>query len=66
MYVRTNGIEWIRRVKQKEKRHKVVYTTASVAYRWAGAVMRFRYLSGKSLNSVTNQLTDGWTDGLTD
>ena len=41
-YIRTDGIEWIRRVKQEEKRHKAVYTIASVAYGWAGAVMRFR------------------------
>ena len=43
-----------------------MYTAASVAYGWAGALMRFRQLFGKNFNSVTNGQTDGRTDGPTD
>ena len=45
---------------------KAVYTRASVAYGWAGAVIRVRKLHGEKLNRVTDRRTDGRTDRLTD
>ena len=46
--------------------NKAVYTTASVAYGWAGAVMRFRYLFNENFHNVTDQRMHGPTDGPTD
>ena len=45
---------------------KALYTTPSVAYGWAGALMRLRQRSGKSFNSVTYGWTDEQTNGQTD
>ena len=42
-----------------------VYTTTSVAYGWAGAVMRFRQLFGRNFESVINRGTNGLTFGQT-
>ena len=42
----------------KGHNNKAVYMTVSVAYEWAGALMRFRYPFGKNFNSVTDRLTD--------
>ena len=42
--------------------NKAVYTTASLAYGWAGAVMLFKQLYGKNFNSMTDRRTDGWMD----
>ena len=46
--------------------NKAQYTTGSVAYGWAGAVMRFRKLFGKYLNSVTDGRMDQQTDRQSD
>ena len=46
--------------------NKAVCTTASVAYRWAGAVMPFKQLFGKTFKSVTDQRIDGWMDQQSD
>ena len=45
--------------------NKAVYTTASVAYRWAGAVVRFRQVIGKKFNSMTDQPTNRPTNRVT-
>ena len=46
--------------------NKAVYTTASVAYGWAGAVMEVRSLFGLISHCVTDGPTDRPTDGPTD
>ena len=47
------------------ERNKTVYTTASVAYGWAGAVMEVRSLFGLISHCVTDGPTDGRTDRVT-
>ena len=46
--------------------NKAVYTTASVAFGWAGAVMEVRSLFGLISHCVTDGPTDRPTDGPTD
>ena len=48
------------------RENKAVYTTASVTYGKAGAVMPYKQLLGKNFNSMTDQWTDGWMVGRTD
>ena len=40
------------------ERNKAVYTTASVAYGWAGAVMQVRSLFGLNSRRVTDRQSD--------
>ena len=42
--------------------NKAVYATASVAYRWAGAVMPFKYIFSKNFSNMTDEPTNGWMD----
>ena len=46
--------------------NKAQYTTGSVAYGWAGAVMRFRKLFDVISHSGTDQPTNGRTDRPTE
>ena len=46
--------------------NKAVYTTASVAYGWAGAVMEVKSPLGVFSHSVTDRPTDRRTDRRTD
>ena len=46
--------------------NKAVYTTASVAYGWAGAVMEAKCPFSVFLHCVTDGWTDGGTGGWTD
>ena len=46
--------------------NKAVYTTASVAYGWAGALMEVRSLFGLISVVKKKHVTDGPTDGKTD
>jgi len=45
-----------------ERDNKAVYTTASIAHGWAGAVMPFEQLFGKNFNSMTDGPTNQRTD----
>ena len=50
----------------KLRANKAVYTTVSVVYGWAGAVMQFKSLFGVILRSVTDGTMDQRTDGPTE
>ena len=51
----------------EEEEEEAVYTTASVAYGCAGALMQVRSLFGLNPHCVTDGPTDGrWTDRQTD
>ena len=49
-----------------ERRNKAVYTTASVAYGWAGAVTEVRSPFGVFSHCVTDKWTNGWTNRQSD
>ena len=61
------SVSWsVSRWKGQPTRNKAIYTTASVAYRWAGALMRFRKLFARiSTAWRTNRQTGGRTDSVT-
>ena len=51
---------------RKKEGNKAVYTTASVAYGWAGAVTEVRSPFGVFSHCVTDGPTDRRTDGPTE
>ena len=50
---------------KEKKKNRFVYTSASVTYKRAGAVMRFRQLFGRNFESLINGGTNGLTVGQT-